>query len=104
SAVQAFTLGNSPRSVAVGDFNRDGKPDLAVANTNSNNVSILLGTGFGNFSAATNFAVGSGPLSVVVGDVNGDGILDLAVATQVGVSIRLGTGSGSFGANTNFPV
>ena len=46
-------------SVAMGDFNGDGKSDLAVANANSNNVSILLGTGTGSFGAATNFAAGS---------------------------------------------
>ena len=42
----------------MGDFNGDGKQDLAVANFNSNNVSILLGNGAGNFSAATNFGAG----------------------------------------------
>ena len=43
--------------MAVGDFNGDGKQDLAVANETSNNVSILLGDGAGSFSAATNFAL-----------------------------------------------
>ncbi len=73
-----------PQSVAVGDFNGDGKQDLAVANSlfNSNNVSILLGDGAGNFSGATNFAIGSGPVSVAVGDFNGDGKQDLAMATD----------------------
>ena len=42
----------APNSVAVGDFNRDGNPDLAVANYGSNNVSILLGNGGGAFAAA----------------------------------------------------
>ena len=51
-------------SVAVGDFNRDGKLDVAVANNGSNNVSILLGDGAGRFGLATNFAAGSGPASV----------------------------------------
>ncbi|HXG74582.1 MAG TPA: FG-GAP repeat protein [Candidatus Nitrosotenuis sp.] len=61
-AVQA-----TPRSVAVGDFDGDSKLDLAVANFNSNNVSILLGTGTGSFGTAANFAVGTIPLSVAVG-------------------------------------
>ena len=51
-------LAANPYSVAVGDFNGDGKQDLAVANGDSNNVSILLGDGAGNFSAATNFGAG----------------------------------------------
>ena len=52
-------LAISPLSVAVGDFNGDGKQDLAVANSNSDNVSILLGDGAGSFGAATNFGAGS---------------------------------------------
>ena len=58
---QTSPLATDPVSVAVGDFNGDGKQDLAVANYGSNNVSILLGDGAGNFSAPTNFAVGANP-------------------------------------------
>ena len=61
AAATNFAVGSGPLSVAIGDFNGDGKRDLAVANSNSNNVSILLGSGTGSFSAATNFAVGSLP-------------------------------------------
>nr|NCR65247.1 hypothetical protein [Microcystis aeruginosa LL11-07] len=103
-----FSVGNSPASVTVGDFNGDGKSDLAVANysSNSNNVSVRLGTGTGSFGTATNFSVGSGPLSVTVGDFNGDGKSDLAVANRNSnnVSVLLGTGTGSFGTATNFTV
>jgi hypothetical protein len=48
-------------SVAVGDFNGDGIPDLAVANNGDNTVSVLLGNGDGTFQAAQNFAAGSNP-------------------------------------------
>src|SRR5437660_602028 len=91
-----FAVGSSPASVAVGDFNGDGKQDLAVENKGSNNVSILLGTGTGSFAAATNYAVGSQPVLVAVGDFNGDGIQDLVVAnaSSNNVSILLGTGTG----------
>ncbi|MFN9258739.1 beta strand repeat-containing protein, partial [Microcystis sp.] len=101
-----FSVGTSPVSVTVGDFNGDGKSDLAVANYNSNNVSVLLGTGTGSFGAATNFSVGNAPSSVTVGDFNGDGKSDLAVANRYGnnVSVLLGTGTGSFGTATNFSV
>jgi hypothetical protein len=67
--------------VAVGDFNGDGKPDLAVANFNSANVTILLGDGSGGF-AASSVGAGDGPFSVAVGDFNGDGKPDLAVANR----------------------
>ena len=66
--------------MAVGDFNGDADPDLAVANVGSDNVSVLLGGGGGSFGAATNFAVGDMPRSVAVGDFNGDADPDLAVA------------------------
>jgi len=89
-----------------GDFNGDGKLDLAVANHGGNNVSVLLGTGTGSFGTATNFSVGSSPISVTVGDFNGDGKSDLATAnhSSSNVSVLLGTGTGSFGPATNFTV
>ena len=99
-----FAAGNRPRFVAVGDFNRDGKQDLAVANKSSDNVSILLGGGNGTFGSATIFAVGSFPQSVAIGDFNGDGKQDLAVANRDSdnVSILLGNGNATFGGATNF--
>ena len=106
SAATNFAAGAAPASVAVGDFNSDGKQDLAVANGESHTVSILLGDGAGNFSAPTNFAVGNNPHSVAVGDFNGDGKQDLAVANYVSdnVSILLGDGAGHFSAPINFLV
>ena len=80
SAATNFTVGTSPISVTVGDFNGDGKSDLATANAGSNNVSVRLGTGTGSFGTATNFSVGGNPTSVTVGDFNGDGKSDLATA------------------------
>ena len=75
-----FPVGTEPRSVTVGDFNGDTIQDLATANFNSNNVSILLGQGDGTFLAAQDLGVGDRPLSVTVGDFNGDRIQDLATA------------------------
>lgn len=104
------TVGGAPKSIAVGDFNRDGTLDLAVANSLGGSVSILLGTGTGTFGAATDVTVGDRPESVVAADFNGDGIPDLAVAVNsyvsnnTNVSILLGTGTGSFGAPTPFVV
>ena len=56
SAPSNFRAGNVPLSVAVGDFNADGDPDLAVANFRSDNVSVLLGGAGGSFSGPVNFA------------------------------------------------
>jgi len=97
NAASNYAAGNFPASVAVGDFNADGRPDLAVANQGSSNVSILLGNGGGGgtFQAAVNYAAGSGPVSVAVGDFNGDGSPDLAVANfnSNNVSVLLNTTS-----------
>jgi hypothetical protein len=103
-----YAAGSGPSSVAVGDFNGDGKPDLAVTNRESNNVSVLLGNGDGTFQAAVNYGAGSGPVSVAVGDFNGDGKPDLAVANSdfssgIGnVSVLMGKGDGTFQAAVNY--
>jgi hypothetical protein len=90
-----FAAGSYPISVAVGDFNGDGRPDLAVANYFSFDVSVLLGNGDGTFGAQARFAAGSYPGSVAVGDFNGDGRPDLAVANSGSndVSVLLNQGS-----------
>jgi hypothetical protein len=102
-------VGSNPASVAVGDFNGDGKPDLAVANHGSGNVSVLLGNGNGTFQAAPNCPTDSNPVSVAVGDFNGDGKPDLAVADQkVGdlgeVGVLLGNGDGTFQSAGEYAV
>lgn len=110
SAATHFLVGTDPKSVAIGDFNHDGKLDLAVANAGSDNVSILLGRGDGSFNDATNFPVGSpGPASIAAGDFSGSGGLDLAVANSGNglgntVSILKGNLDGSFGLPTDFIV
>jgi len=84
--------------VSVGDFNGDGRQDLAVANLGSDDVSILLGNGDGTFETAVNFGAGGQPISVGAEDFNGDGKPDLAVAnsSSADVSILLGDGNGTF--------
>lgn len=101
---QSYSVGTSPAAIAVGDFNGDGKIDIAVANTGSGNVSILLGNGDGTFQTATNYSAGNSPTDIAVRDFNGDGKLDLAVFQSganggaVSVSILLGNGDGTFQA------
>src|SRR5205807_548270 len=101
-----FGVGAGPFSVALGDFNGDGKPDLATANNGSANVSVLLGDGSGTFGASTGFPAGDHPDGIAAGDFNGDGKLDLATANAASgdVSVLLGNGSGGFGAPASFGV
>ena len=93
-----FETGPNPRSVSTADLNLDGKPDLVVANLNSNSVSVLLNTAAPGdatpaFTAKQDFAVGTGPVSVAVGDLDGDGKLDLVIANfnANNVSVLLNT-------------
>ncbi len=106
SQPENFDAGNFAASVAVGDFNGDGKQDLAVANAGANNVSIFLGDGFGHFSATTSVGAGDGAWSVAVGDFNGDGKQDLAVADRASgkVSILLGNGDGAFSFVADYTI
>jgi len=101
-----FSAGNDPRAVAIGDFDGDGKQDLAIADAGTNSVSVLLGDGTGNFGTATGFATDSGPGSVVVADFNGDGKPDLVTADLFAgnVSLLAGDGTGNFSAATNVAV
>jgi hypothetical protein len=93
-----YPAGRAPFSVAVGDFNQDGIPDLVVANAggDTGTVSILLGNGDGTFRASREYGAGIDTFSVAVGDFNGDGKPDLVVGTNGGVGILLGNGDGTF--------
>ena len=101
-----YAVGTNPFSVAEGDFNGDGNVDLVVGNWDSNNISVLLGTGAGAFAAAVNYNVGTGAQTVAVADFNGDQKLDLAVANfgSNNVSVLLGSGTGTFAASVQYPV
>src|SRR5579883_2456196 len=89
----SYAAGTGPYCVLAGDFNKDGRLDLAVSNQTSNNVSILLGAAGGTFGAPNNFAVGTTPVFMAAGDYNGDGKIDLAVANNgsPNISILLNT-------------
>ena len=76
------STGAYPDAIATGDFNRDLKQDLAIANHDSNTVTILLGNGDGTFSAGASLNTGVYPNAVTVGDFNGDRRLDLAVTND----------------------
>src|SRR5207244_10177089 len=101
-----YVTGDFPVSVAIGDLNGDGKPDLVATSLFNNTVSVLIGNGLGAFGSKTDFATGIHPYSVAIADVNGDGKRDLAVANSYSrtVSILLGNGSGGFAPKTDFAV
>jgi hypothetical protein len=88
------------QSIAVGDFNGDGQPDVAVINSGANGVNVFL-NGEGCLSVVNTIpATGLGPSSIAAADFNGDGKLDLAVANSGNnnVTILLGNGDGTFTA------
>ena len=88
-----IAVGKQPDAIIVGDFNNDGKLDLAIANYGDNTITLLIGNGDGTFTPASGspYAVGHGPSAIEAADFNGDGKLDLAVAnlTDGTVSILL---------------
>jgi hypothetical protein len=102
-----INVGTSPVSVATGDFNKDGNPDLITANLSSDNVSVLLGIGDGTFGTSTNlsFSITTQPIAVAIRDFNGDGNPDIATVLSLNsdaVAVLLGNGDGTFGAASNF--
>jgi outer membrane protein assembly factor BamB len=84
----------------AGDFNRDGKVDLAVANGTSNDVSIFFGSPLGS---AAPLPVGGGQKSIATADFDQDGDLDLALARGTSVEIYRNDGSGGFGFLESLP-
>ena len=97
------TSSNTPTSLTAGDFNHDGKLDVAVANTGNNTISILTGDGSGVLTAfGAPIAVGHEPEAVRAGDFNADGFSDLAVANYRDgtVTTLLNNQNGTFTATT----
>ena len=93
----------TPYSVAIGDLNGDGKPDLATANLeDAKTVSVFLNKGNGTFRAKRDYGTG-GAWSIAIGDLNGDGKPDLAILTGANtVSVFLNRGDGSFPAKVDY--
>jgi uncharacterized membrane protein len=113
--------GDGAVSVAVADLNKDGKPDLLVANCGplacgpgspGGNVGVLIGNGNGTFKPVVNYPAANLPFNVVAADVNNDGKLDIVVsnwgtrnaATNDGaVTVLQRKGNGTFRPAQTFP-
>jgi hypothetical protein len=100
---QFFSAGKNPNSVAVGDFNNDGKQDLLLTNFGdrssggNGNLTLLLGNGDGTFQSPITLTAGREPFQLAVGDFNNDGRLDFAVTdVSAGVYVFIGNGDGTF--------
>jgi hypothetical protein len=103
---QSPATGTQPGSIALADFNGDGIRDMAVTNSGSDTLTILLGKGDGTFTpTASSPQTGSEPSFVTVGDFNRDGKADLGVANlnSNNVTILLGNGDGTFTAAASSP-
>jgi hypothetical protein len=104
TGIYSTNFNGSPNSVGIGDFNGDGKPDLAVPNFtypsfNINSVSIMLNNGDGTFRLGQTYPAGTWPIDVVVADFNGDGKADLlAMGIPAGYTsaVFLGNGDETF--------
>ena len=90
-----FATGSTPYSVAIGDLDGDGKPDIAVANYFGNSVSVYRNTTTsgaftsGSFAAKVDFTAGTNPYGIVIADIDGDGKRDIAVSNTGSNSISV---------------
>jgi hypothetical protein len=100
---RTYGTGLDPESIAIGDLNRDGKQDLAVANSGGGTVSVLTSSGGRSFRRR-DFVTGKGPTAVAIADLNGDRKPDLATANYDAntVSVLLNTGGRSFAAKRDY--
>jgi len=105
-----YGSGGRLESVVVADFNGDGHPDIAAADSNLGTVSIFTGVGDGTFTlGSTTYPTDTSeasPKGIVAGDFTHDGHIDLAVFNRASndVGVLLGDGSGHFSAPANYPV
>src|SRR3954465_15018677 len=89
-----YLPGNRPIAVASADINRDGFPDLVVADKNDF-ITVLLGSSTGHFTVGGNLTTNSAPESIVAGDFNGDGYPDVVVLELEGFELFVSLHNGA---------
>jgi hypothetical protein len=99
-----YPVPGHPSAIIHGDFNGDGKMDLATADPYTNEISILIGNGDGTFGMHQEYATGTEPVALATADVNGDGKLDIVVVNLKAntVSVLLGNGDGTFQTHKDY--
>ncbi len=101
TSLSTITVGSGVNVAGGGDFNGDGKQDVALV-LNANTAQILYGNGAGAFSVGSSFSLGGGS-SIQVGDMNGDGTTDLLTYSGGTGRVHFGSGAGlSTSAQTTF--
>lgn len=100
-------VGKGPVPIAIADVNHDGQPDILVANSGDQTLSVLLNDGHRHFTRAPGspFPVGKGPNDIAVADMNGDGNPDLVIANTGTpyITVLLGDGKGGFTPSPHSP-
>jgi hypothetical protein len=105
AAAKHYAIGNVPCSIAIGELNGDGKPDVVAGNCDSTTVSVLLNRGDGAFEARRDYAAGHRPFRVEIADLNGDGKSDLLTANlDRTISVLLNQGAGTFGPPVTYAL
>jgi hypothetical protein len=99
-----YAVPGHPIAIVHGDFNGDGKQDIATADQTANEISVLLGNGDGSFQLHHEYSTASKPVALATADVNGDGNLDIVVADYSSnkVSVLLGNGDGTFKTHAEY--
>jgi hypothetical protein len=107
----SYAVGNFPGTIAAGDFNGDGKVDLAALDNVTgvayvNKVWVLFGKGDGTFQPAVSTATGTGSGYLAYADLNHDGKLDLVIADEFAsaVAVMMGNGDGTFQASREYVI
>ena len=99
-----YVVGTGSYAVVTGDFNHDGKQDVAVPNVNEATVSVFLGKGDGTLQGQVDYPVNNNPKGLITGDFNNDGNLDLVAFGNGGymISLLVGNGDGTFQSHVDF--